>query len=109
MSQPEKRADERIKYEHTIVFRTEKTIMETAIDASNISMSGVYVVTNQPLDRGSKCSIEIKLHDKEDNLVILLAEGVVSRIDNKGQGIEFTALDEDTTARLQQLLSSTGN
>ncbi len=36
MAQPEKRADKRIPYEHTVVFRSETTIMESALDISNI-------------------------------------------------------------------------
>ena len=109
MPQTEKRAEERIVYEHTIVFRTEKTIMETALDIRNISMSGVYVATTQPLDIGTKCSIEIKLHDKNNSLVILLLEGVVSRVDDTGQGVEFIDLDTDDIAKLDQVLSSNNN
>lgn len=105
MTQSEKRTKERIRYEHTIIFRTEKTILETIVDIRNISMNGVYVATDQPLDTGTKCSIEIRLHEKDDHPIILLVEGIVSRVDGKGLGIKFTGLDENNNARLRQVLS----
>ncbi len=104
MAQPEKRADKRIPYEHTVVFRSETTIMESKLDISNISMSGVYVLTKHPLDLGTKCSLEIKLR-KDNQLVILLVGGVVSRVDDKGQGVEFTEIGEENSAKLQEVLS----
>jgi PilZ domain-containing protein len=106
MAQSEKRAEKRIQYEHTITFRTENTIMEISLDISNISMSGVYVVTSQPLDIATKCSIEIKLTDEENERVLVLVEGIVSRVDDKGQGVQFTSLTEDNIAMLQQIVSS---
>ncbi len=106
VSKPEKRMEERIVYEYTIVFRSEKSIMETVLDISNISRSGAYVATNHPLDIGTKCSVEIKLRGPKDNPVVVLAEGVIVRVDNKGQGIEFTHLDEDTLVSLDKILSS---
>ncbi len=106
MSKPEKRMEKRIVYRYTIVFRSEKSIMETVLDISNISMSGVYVATNHPLDIGTKCSVEIKLRGSRDNPVVVLAEGVIVRVDNKGQGIEFTRLDEDTLVNLDKIMSS---
>ncbi len=104
MTNFEKRAKERIIYKQTIVFRTEETIMESALDPLNISMSGVYIVTNHPSTPGTKCSIEIKQYDKNNTLFVLLIEGVVTRIDDRGQGIEFKNLDEENTAQLNQLL-----
>ena len=106
MTQPEKRAEKRIPYEHTVVFRSETTIMEVALDISNISMSGVYVLTKHPLDLGTKCSLEIKLYS-DGQPVVLLIEGLVSRVDDKGQGVEFTDIGEENSAKLQEVLSLT--
>lgn len=106
MSQVEKRAKKRIDYQNTIVFRSETTIMETALDISNISMSGVYLYTKQPLGLGTKCSLAIKVLDGDGQQHInLLVEGVISRVDDNGQGIEFTDISEEETATLQEVLA----
>jgi c-di-GMP-binding flagellar brake protein YcgR len=109
MAHSEKRVAKRVLYQCTILFRSEKTIVETTLDISNISMSGVYVVTTPPLDVDTKCSIEIRFRDQRDNPDILLAEGVVARCDNRGQGIEFTNLDEEAIEKLYQIVSLSDN
>jgi hypothetical protein len=91
-----------------IVFTTEVEL--TAGDLTvkstksrDVSMTGIFIFTDQRLEPGSTCQITIRLLGASSDLR-MTAEGRIARLTEDGVGVEFTSLDLDSYVHLRNLI-----
>lgn len=87
----------------------ETSIEQFAERAGNVGAEGVFVRTDRPLSRGTRCNLEIRLADGASILVgggqvVLSRERIDSTRDRPaGMGIKFLWLDETLSPALRHL------
>jgi len=69
----------------------------------DISLNGVLVAAELPLDRGEACEVRIPLGDDPEQTIV--AEGRVVRRDESGLAIHFEAMELDSAAHLRNLVT----
>ncbi len=72
--------------------------------ANDVSLKGVFLLSEQRADLGSACAVTMLFGDKETGLLELVAEGIVVRHETDGMAVEFTSLDLDTYDHLRNLI-----
>ena len=73
--------------------------------ASDLSMSGVHVATDEELPPGTKCEASITYRDGHDRHRIVV-NARVARNDTKGIGVEFLNSTKDITDEITHLIVS---
>ncbi|MFB6261525.1 MAG: PilZ domain-containing protein [Thiohalorhabdaceae bacterium] len=69
----------------------------------DISLNGVLVAAELPLDPGEACEVRIPLGDDPEQTIV--AEGRVVRRDESGLAIHFEAMELDSAAHLRNLVT----
>jgi hypothetical protein len=69
----------------------------------DISLKGLYCVTDSVLEKGTKCDIELHLSGASSDIFIHM-EAEVARIGNDGMGLKFTSIDIDSFYHLKNIL-----
>lgn len=69
----------------------------------DISLNGVLVAADLPLDPGEACEVHIPLGDDPEQTIV--AEGRVVRRDESGLAIHFEAMELDSAAHLRNLVT----
>jgi len=63
--------------------------LKLMVDLGNISITGMYVKTDQKLPKDTPCTIEIVISGRDSRLVIDSIQAVVVRNDSEGIGFSF--------------------
>ncbi len=69
----------------------------------NLSMNGVYVVSESRLPMGTECEIALLLNDDEA-FSPLAVMGVVARVDDGGLAVEFTSIAPENLEHLHNMV-----
>ena len=112
MAQEERRRHPRVKFVITAVFETADDVRKDH-QCENISMSGLFLRTDEPLPVGTRGNVLIVLECGDDRIEVR-AECKVSRVvDSKsgqlsGMGLEYVALDPDSSIALYNVVRYQG-
>ena len=87
-STEDKRRRMRIQFETQVVlhFDNRNTVLEASL--KNISMSGIFVETEEAIPLNTPCGVEVILNATNSRLT-METEGMVCRHEDSGLGIEF--------------------
>lgn len=78
-------------------------------DSKDLSLKGVFIITQEKVPTGSPCSVSIFLSGTKEDIKIQI-QGVVARIENTGLGIAFDSMDVDSFAHLKSIVKyNSGN
>jgi hypothetical protein len=91
MSDKERRACTRTLFFTGVTLRAKEVTVEVEADLLDISISGMYVRSEQVLPVGTLCTIEIKVTGNHSCLVLEDILGEVVRKDRQGMAIQFTS------------------
>ena len=94
-----------IKVEATLRF---EGLTINAVHTQDLSMKGLFVLTDEALPEGSECQILLSLSGQSDPLVLNM-KGVVQRIADAGVGVKFTEIDVDSFFHLKNLVLLNSN
>ncbi len=72
-------------------------------ETRDISLKGVYVPTDEPLDPGTGCLVELRLMGESSELILRI-QGQVVRTDDSGMAITFSRMDIDALIHLKNIL-----
>ncbi len=91
-----------------VVFTTEVELASGDLTVKStrsrdVSMTGIFIYTDQHLEPGAACQITIRLLGASSDLR-LTAEGRVVRVTDDGLAVEFTSLDLDSYVHLRNLI-----
>ncbi len=78
-------------------------------DSKDLSLKGVFIITQDRVPAGSPCSVSIFLSGTKEDIKLQI-QGVVARIENTGLGIAFDSMDVDSFAHLKSIVKyNSGN
>ncbi len=98
----EKRRFSRVRFSTTVEVEVGKLIIKGV--ASNISLKGLFMITDEKLPVGQRVDVTIRLENPEHPLS-LLAAGRVVRVDRDGMGIDFEGIDLDAFAIIKEIVT----
>ena len=104
MNETERRRAQRIRFISTAFLRHgAEQILEARVDTRDISLNGVFVLTDQRLPLHTDCEVAIHLVGST-SAMDFLARGVVQRHDPNGMAVAFTHLDPDSYLHILNLV-----
>jgi len=98
-----RRRKTRVRFETRVILRTKDVEVTNETNSRNISLRGVFVVTDVALPQGTPCEVEILLTGSS-TLLSIRVQGKVAREDSEGLGIVFESIDPDSYFHLRNLL-----
>ncbi len=101
----EKRKESRAEFYAQVALRSGKAEILPKSRAQDISMTGIFIVTEKPIPVGKDCDVHIYLKGKS-SILMLLIKGTVVRNATTGIGITFKKLDVDTYFLLNTILNN---
>lgn len=69
----------------------------------DISLKGLYCVTDTPLPEGTECEVALRLSGDTSDLVLHI-DAVVARSGSDGMGLKFQSIDMDSFYHLKNIL-----
>lgn len=84
----EKRGRLRLGYTTQVLLTTAGSAETIAATLANISMNGLYAITNEKLPLDAQCRVQVILTGSDSSLTMQV-NGVVVRTDSDGIGIHF--------------------
>ncbi|MDR2550929.1 MAG: PilZ domain-containing protein [Desulfobulbus sp.] len=104
MTTPARRRSQRIVFNSTAVLRYgDDESLEVQVDTRNISIHGLFLVTEVRLPLETPCTVEINLIGTTSQMEVL-AQGVVRRHEPDGLAVAFTQLDPDSFLHILNLV-----
>ena len=99
----EKRKNMRIDFKTRVILKSaEQTILSDA-DSRDISLKGMFVKTDQAIQVGTPCELELILSGASTSLSLSM-QGKITRQADDGLGISFDGVDLDSYWHLKNLL-----
>jgi hypothetical protein len=98
-----RRSKTRVHFETRVIIRTAETEIVSQASSRDISLKGVFVLTDRSLPVDTPCDVEILLTGSSTRLSIRV-QGHVARQDGDGLGIIFESIDPDSYFHLRNLL-----
>lgn len=102
MPEEEKRQFTRIPFETTVRVTVGDRIL-LARHVRDVSLGGVFVCTPESFSNGTVCDLEIELKGP-GSLLVIHAEGEVTRVEREGMALRFTGMDLDGLIHLRHLI-----
>lgn len=99
----ERRQATRIRFESRVRLHSANGELEATADTRNISLKGLYVLAEERLPVGTRCSVDIDLTGPGSKLICSLT-GVICRHDAKGMGIHFLEMNAHAFVHLKSFL-----
>jgi len=99
----EKRRHTRVDFLTSILLRTKGSEILASGHSKDLSLKGVFVSTEEKLEKGTKIEVEIILSGG-GNTIELFMEAVVARVEPHGMGIDFKTMDLDTYTHLKNIV-----
>ena len=72
-------------------------------DSKDLSLKGIYILTDEKVAEGTKCSLKIFLTGGVEDIELKM-ESTVARADEKGLGITFDSMDVDSFTHLKNIV-----
>ncbi len=102
MSEEDKRKFTRIPFETTVrVTVGDRILLSRSL--RDVSLGGVFVCTPESFSNGTVCDLEIELKGP-GTLLVIHAEGEVTRVEAEGMALRFTGMDLDGLIHLRHLI-----
>ncbi len=102
MPEEEKRKFTRIPFETTVRVTVGDRILLSR-HLRDVSLGGIFVCTPESFSNGTVCDLEIELKGP-GTLLIIHAEGEVTRVEPDGMALRFTGMDLDGLIHLRHLI-----
>jgi hypothetical protein len=99
----DRRLDSRISFNGKVRITAQDNSFQAEADAKDISLKGIYLVSREKLPIESMCTLDITLTG-ESIIMRLTIFGRVCRHDDRGMGIAFLDMEEDTFLHIKTLL-----
>ncbi|MCK5096970.1 MAG: PilZ domain-containing protein [Desulfobacteraceae bacterium] len=101
----ERRKHERVKFLTSISVKIDTGDKEIEVkgDSKDLSLKGLFIITNEKISIGSPCGVRIILSGTTED-VELHIKGVVARTENIGLGITFDSMDVDSFTYLKNIV-----
>jgi hypothetical protein len=99
----DRRQDSRINFNGKVRITAQENSFQAEADAKDISLKGIYLVSSEKLPIESLCSLDITLTG-ESIIMKFTIFGRVCRHDDRGMGIAFLDMEEDTFLHIKTLL-----
>ena len=97
-----KRKYTRVDFETTVKVATASAeVLATRI--RDISLGGLFIMTDEPLPLGAQCTVYLDLKGPA-SLLHIKVEGEVVRVEENGVGLVFTKMDADSLIHLHHLV-----
>ncbi|MCF8044764.1 MAG: PilZ domain-containing protein [Desulfarculaceae bacterium] len=77
--------------------------IDLAGDSKDLSLKGIYILTDERVAEGTKCSLKIFLTGGVDDIELKM-ESTVARVDEKGLGVTFDSMDVDSFTHLKNIV-----
>jgi len=104
MSPSGRRRSQRIIFNSTAVLRYgDGDMLEVQVDTRNISLHGLFLVTETRLPPETPCTVEISLIGAT-SMMEVVTQGVIRRYESDGMAIDFTHLDPDSFIHILNLV-----
>jgi len=106
MKYHEKRQNIRIQFEVPVIIDVKNGIHSYCVSGNlgNISLKGLYILTEHRPVIGSSCTVSLHLADFSQKGPKIVLKGTVVRHDDKGIGIYISEADVDSLIHLTQLM-----
>jgi c-di-GMP-binding flagellar brake protein YcgR len=75
----------------------------TSDQTRDISLKGLYCVTEEPFPEGTECEIALRLSGESSDLFLFM-DAVVARTGDDGMGLKFQSIDIDSFYHLKNIL-----
>jgi hypothetical protein len=102
MPEEEKRQYTRIPFETTVRVTVGDRILLSR-QLRDVSLGGVFVCSAESFSNGTVCDLEIELRGP-GSLLVIHAEGEVTRVEQEGMALKFTGMDLDGLIHLRHLI-----
>lgn len=99
----ERRQDSRVEFTGKVRILSEDNAFQAEADAKDISLKGIYLVSDEKLPIETLCTLDITLTG-ESIIMKFTIFGRVCRHDENGMGIAFMDMEEDTFLHIKTLL-----
>lgn len=110
-----KREQVRVKFETFVTFGTE-TVEPIRCKSKNISLSGIFVITDKKPFIAEECTLTIEFNGnensktkKENTKSIMIIKGQIARVIKDGVGISFNDMDLNTFDKIKEIIKLNAN
>ncbi len=103
MQNEERRQKTRVHFKTTVCLRTEWGDYTASSRSRDISLDGIFLKTDAPLEISQLCDLNISISGTSSKLE-LTVKGRVVRLEEKGVAIKFTEFDIDSYIHLKNLV-----
>ncbi|MEN8190231.1 MAG: PilZ domain-containing protein [Thermodesulfobacteriota bacterium] len=103
MQDQERRQKKRVRFKTGVVLKTEWNEFSADAHSRDISLDGIFIQTDAPLEIGQFCELDITLSGTSSKLQ-LTVKGRVVRREDQGIAIKFTEFDIDSYIHLKNLV-----
>ncbi len=100
---PQDRKFTRIPFETEVKVVCAGDTVITSTRVRDISLGGIFVLTDDPLPIGLQCAVNIELRGPATSLKIQV-EGEVIRVEEDGAALIFTKIDADSLVHLRHVI-----
>jgi len=104
MLDKERRQGERIQFTSHIHITTEDDTIGARADSRDISLKGIYLVPEKRIPLNTFCTLQISFTGESSTMTFTL-HGKVCRHDDRGMGIAFHDLTEDSFVHIKNLIA----
>lgn len=103
MPQTERRGKLRVGFHTRILLEAGDREMRTEGNSRDLSVSGLYVNTDEKIAIGTPCKVKVVLSGTVEPLVLKM-DGRIVRTDASGLGIAFESMDLDSYTHLKNIV-----
>lgn len=100
----ERREKTRVGFKTEVIIDTGESKITSEASSNDISLKGVFINTDQMVDIGTQCDIEILLTGSSSNLSMKMQGKVIRQEHSTGIGIKFESIDLDSYLHLKNIL-----
>lgn len=104
-NESEKRRHSRVDFKTDIrlILNAGGKTIEVDASSRDLSLKGVFITSDEPLDIGTRCEIDIILTGTVEEIVLSI-QGTVVRKTKTGMGISFNSMELETYAHLKNII-----
>ncbi len=103
MVEIERREARRVRFESQVLLQAGEEEVTATVDARNISLKGMYVEAGRRLPLRTPCRVTVRLTGSASQ-VAFTVDAEVCRHDDRGMGLVFARLGEDSYVHIKNLV-----
>lgn len=100
----ERRKKIRVHFNTPVVLKTDSSNIAAEVNSKDISIKGMYIHTKEKIPPGLLCTVEIVLTGASSRLALAI-DGVITRQDESGLGVEFKFMSIDSYYHLKNIVA----